>query len=80
MISPILVHPPPSRSILPSSGFQQTDSGVEPDDSIQTYPSQARQDFSNEGTYTEKLLSLQPKEAGKKKVHIGMLIHIEIVK
>ena len=67
MISPILIHPPPSRSILPSSGFQQTDSGVEPDDSIQTYPSQARQEFSNEETYTEKLLSLQPKEAGKRK-------------
>ena len=67
MISPILIHPPPSRSILPSSGFQQPDSGVEPDDSIQTYPSQARQEFSNKETYTEELLSLQPKEAGKRK-------------
>jgi len=66
MISPILIHPPPSRSILPSSGFQQTDSGVEPDDSIRTYFSQARQEFSNEKTYTEELLSLQPKEAGKR--------------
>jgi len=67
MISPILIHPPPSRSILPSSGFQQTDSGVERDDSIQKYPSQARQEFSKEETYTGELLSLQPKEAGKRK-------------
>jgi len=65
MISPILIHPPPSRSIQPSSGFQQTNSGVEPDDSIHTYFSQARQEFSNEKAYTEELLSLQPKEAGK---------------
>jgi hypothetical protein len=65
MISPILIHPPAPRSILPASGFQQADSGVEPGDSIQTYHGQARQEFSNEETYTEKLLSLQPKEAGK---------------
>ena len=83
MISPILIHPPPSGSILPSSGFQQTDSGVGPDSSIHTYPSQARQEFSNEKIYTEELLSLQPKEAGKRKfmwLYRGMLIHIEIVK
>ena len=67
MISPILIHPPPSRSILPSSGFQQTDGDVEPDDSIDAYFSQARQEFSNEKPYTEELLSLQPKEAGKRK-------------
>ena len=67
MISPILIHPPPARSILPSSVFQQTDSGVEPVDRIQTYPSQARQEFSNEEAYAEELLSLQPKEAGKRK-------------
>jgi hypothetical protein len=82
MISPILIHPPPPRSILPTSAFQQADNGVEPDDSIQTYHSQARQEFSNEKTYTEELLNLQPKEAGKRKfiVIYRHVNHVEIVK
>jgi hypothetical protein len=67
MISPILIHPPPPRSILPTSAFQPADNGVEPVVSIQKSHSQARQEFPNEEIYTEELLSLQPKEAGKRR-------------
>lgn len=66
MISPILIHPPPPTSVLPNSGFHQTDSGVVPDVSDQTSHSQARQEFTNEEIYTEGILSVQPKEAGNR--------------
>jgi hypothetical protein len=60
MISPILIQPPPP------SGFRHDETDVEQNFRMQAVHTQARQEFPNEQMNAEELLSLQPKEAGKR--------------
>jgi hypothetical protein len=68
IISPLLIQPAPPGIILPTSGFQQDEqdeTSMALDVNVQASRSQDRQEVPTEQIYTEKLLSLQPKGAGK---------------
>jgi hypothetical protein len=65
IISPVLIQSAPHGFILPTSGFQQDESSVALDASVQAPRSQDRQEFPTEQLYTGKLLGFHPNIAGK---------------